>query len=213
MRAFRLALVALPLAALLPALLLAPRSALACSSALTITPSTGRFSWWVDALRAGRRIRSTSNPTTLISPSWLAWLSTSSGCETQSQLLFVDYASYMPQEEAHQWGGAGGACGIFDADPAGRYIVLALYDMPDGSLRSGRLSVYFLGDDPEAERYDRALQRLHSDLALVAPAAGVGPGAEGSSRVALLAIGLAAATGLLAMLVARRRRNQPSLRD
>ena len=58
----------------------------------------------------------------------------------------VDGASYVLRED--RWLGSGGACGAFDDDPAGRYVVLGLYDSGQGQLLTTSLRTFYIGDDP-----------------------------------------------------------------
>jgi hypothetical protein len=46
------------------------------------------------------------------------------------------------------WAGASGACGALDKDPTGAYAVFGLAEQPDGSLRTNRLTTFYLDPAP-----------------------------------------------------------------
>jgi hypothetical protein len=126
------------------------------------------------------------------------------------QLDVVDGASLeiYDHEPRHVWVGASGACGAFDFDPTGVYAVLGLRKDAFGRYRPSLPLVFFIGDDPEGEHYDRALERLASLAPGTLPSSG-GPPPE-SSRFAIplpaVATGLALlAAGSLIALRARRK--------
>jgi hypothetical protein len=58
------------------------------------------------------------------------------------------------------WGGAGGACGSFDADPTGRYAIMGLRRPPNGTYGANRLLTFFLGDEPVGDGFEFAMNRL-----------------------------------------------------
>ncbi|MBK7124795.1 MAG: hypothetical protein IPH65_02565 [Dehalococcoidia bacterium] len=92
----------------------------------------------------------------------------------------VDFASYGNGKDTGEyqapdritWSGAGGACGAFDEDPRGKYIVIGF--TPRYPWQANRLQVLFLGDEPSGERYEWAMARL-------APLGGPYPPAAGNS--------------------------------
>jgi hypothetical protein len=58
------------------------------------------------------------------------------------------------------WSGSGGACGSFDEDPTGLYMISALYWDERGYFRMGRLANPFIGAGPEGEPYESIVARL-----------------------------------------------------
>ncbi len=108
------------------------------------------------------------------------------------------------------WGGAGGACGSFDEDPPGRYIIAALYRRPDGSFQMGRPATVFLADNPGGDYYDAVVQKLTANVG--PPAAGSGHATPARSAslsppaIAVSLVLLAASAALLAASLPRRRR-------
>ena len=98
------------------------------------------------------------------------------------------------------WFGAGGACGILDDDPSGKYVVFGLVATPDGSLQTMRLQMFYLSALP----YDPdTVAKLSQRIAL--PVAGLGAKSRGRVRVeALLAAGVMLCIGGVAARVIRR---------
>lgn len=118
-------------------------------------------------------------------------------------------------ERQLRWYGGSGACGSFDEDPTGLYIIAALYRDDRGYYRMNRLANAFLGYEPGGEQYDYAVARLTYE---------VGPPVTGTvdTRVAAsrgpdsylsLAGGvLAAAGGAVFLVTFPRRRVLPGTR-
>ncbi len=88
------------------------------------------------------------------------------------------------------WAGASGACGALDEDPTGAYAVLGLSQQPDGSLRTNRLTTFYLNPAP----YDPGTIARLEVLGL--PATGHGPATvaseDPSTREILIALTAAA---------------------
>ncbi len=74
------------------------------------------------------------------------------------------------------WAGGSGACGAFDFDPTGKYVVLGLSKAEDGTLHTHRLHTFFVGDRAEltASRYQSILDHLTGFGLIVPPATGSG---------------------------------------
>jgi hypothetical protein len=75
-----------------------------------------------------------------------------------ADLVIVDTGSYFPR--AAGWYGGSGACGSFDADPSGLYVVAGLTWAEDGTYRMNRLRTLFLGQTASGLYYDKAVTRL-----------------------------------------------------
>jgi hypothetical protein len=98
----------------------------------------------------------------------------------QDFLYVYDVASLINQSQRQMsghWAGGGGACGAFDADPKGKYVVLGLSrSSEDGSLRTNRLRTFFVGDKSEltGEREAEILGHLSRFGLIVPPSTGSG---------------------------------------
>lgn len=106
---------------------------------------------------------------------------------TAVPLVLVDSASLTIISEdgtKTAWVGAAGACGSFDEEPTGLYVIAALYRDQRGNYRMSRITTVFLGQEPGGERYDFVVAKLTEN---------VGPPVVGSA-------GLAAADGGSAMV-------------
>ncbi len=89
----------------------------------------------------------------------------------------VDIASLILSSQdggQRMWAGAAGACGSFDDDPTGLYIIAALYRDDLGNYRMGRPATVFVGRDPGGTNYDFIVAKL---------TANVGPPQAGTGRV------------------------------
>ncbi len=108
------------------------------------------------------------------------------------------------------WGGAAGACGSFDEDPTGRYVIAALYRRPDGSFQMGRPATVFLSDNPGGDYYDAVVQKLTANVGPPAAGSGLARGVDVRSgfhpAIAVPLVLLAASAALLAASLLRRRR-------
>lgn len=124
---------------------------------------------------------------------------------TSDTVRVVDIASLSKSPSG--WFGASGGCGSFDEDPTGKYIILGLEPYPDDEalVRSNRLWLLYIGDEPKGEWYERALARL-------APLGPPSPPNAGNTiaptHTPATALGWALITcsiGLAASAIARRR--------
>jgi hypothetical protein len=70
----------------------------------------------------------------------------------------IDNGSYMPGADG--WFGGLGACGSFDADPTGSYVIAGLSRAEDGTYQMNRLRTFFVGKAPSGSNYETALARL-----------------------------------------------------
>jgi hypothetical protein len=66
----------------------------------------------------------------------------------------------------NQWVGASGACGAFDSDPTGKYIIFGLAIDDFGHYRSNRLLNFHIGDNPPT---DYSSSRFLGDLETLLP--------------------------------------------
>lgn len=116
-----------------------------------------------------------------------------------------DFSSYS--ESPAGWFGGSGACGKFDEDPTGRYMIAGLAPSTDypGSYTGGRLWLFYIGDAPEGEAYDRALERL-SPLGPPSPPAAGNSISSPEPEMPILAVSLLAISATLAALALARRR-------
>ena len=106
-------------------------------------------------------------------------------------LQVVDLASLSKSPPG--WFGASGACGNFDEDPVGKYLIIGLepYEADGTLVRSNRIWLLYIGDEMEGEWYERAQARL-APLGPPSPpsagnSAGSAPGIAPALGVALLA--------------------------
>jgi hypothetical protein len=77
------------------------------------------------------------------------------------QIDFEDGASLIKNPQGDfQWEGASGACGSFDVDPKGVYVIMGLERADDGTYRSNRLLIFFIGSEPKSDGYEQALARM-----------------------------------------------------
>lgn len=94
------------------------------------------------------------------------------GAVTMNVLRFVDDASVVlepgPQAEQVRFFGASGGCGVLDADPVGRYVVIALKRSADGELHANRLYGAAFGTGPT----DPALQWVLERQRVMLPSTG-----------------------------------------
>jgi hypothetical protein len=75
-----------------------------------------------------------------------------------ADLVVIDSGSYFPR--SGDWHGGAGACGSFDADPSGLYLIAGLTRAQDGTYRMNRLRTFFLGQSASGIYYDKAVTRL-----------------------------------------------------
>ena len=97
-----------------------------------------------------------------------------------TKLSFIDSRSLVVDAGGpgshDEWAGASGGCGAFDSEPTGIYAVMGLSKNNDGEYGSNRLRVFFYGEEPRGEEYERALARMASyPGAAGLPALGSGP--------------------------------------
>jgi hypothetical protein len=98
------------------------------------------------------------------------------GASTQT-IEAIDAASLLREDHAADgsWAGSSGACGAFNADPAGMYVVLGLTHAPDGSLRTNLLLNFYTGTEPPGGfRLERMREVLGSFGLMSLPALGSG---------------------------------------
>ena len=111
----------------------------------------------------------------------------------------------------YHWYGSSGACGSFDEDPTGLYIIAALSRDERGYFRMNRLANVFIGYEPGGVYYDSAVAYLTSEVGPPATGTG-GPGVSvpdtNDSRAAVL--GALLATAGVALFLATTRNTEAS---
>ena len=125
--------------------------------------------------------------------------------QIQSTVEVVDHASLSVAPPG--WFGGSGACGSFDEDPKGKYVILGLstYEPDPSLMASNRIWLFYIGDAPQGEAYERALERL-APLGPPAPPAVGNSSTTGADDLPVLAVSLfAISRALSALWVARRR--------
>ena len=125
--------------------------------------------------------------------------------QIQSTVAVVDHASLSVAPPG--WFGSSGACGSFDENPKGKYVILGLstYEPDPSLMASNRIWLFYIGDAPQGEAYERALERL-SPLGPPAPPAVGNSTATGVKDLPILAVSLLAVSGALSALWFARRR-------
>jgi hypothetical protein len=90
------------------------------------------------------------------------------------------------------WFGASGACGKFDQDPTGKYIILGIdrFEHDPALMAGSRIWLVYIGDAREGDAYVQALARLSVLGPPSPPAAGNTP-SEPARQPSLAAAGLA----------------------
>jgi hypothetical protein len=120
-------------------------------------------------------------------------------------LAIVDPATLMVFPSGESWAGSSGACGAFDDDPTGKYVILGLNLQDDGTLRPSRLFISFFDDGPAGEEYDGAVAYLTGRLVNpILPDTGTGPSGSSAIPFTSLASVFMFAGGLLALRPAVR---------
>ena len=149
-----------------------PRVALACSAGSDWDPIAdsdviveGRITGWTEAGESSAPMFTTVQVYLDLQKTW----------KGNATTTFVDPTSRL-KGPADAWGGGGGACGVFDEDPTGAYVILGLSYSPagQGQLVSNRLKVLYMGEASEGERYEAALERLASLSSVRPPVTGSG---------------------------------------
>jgi hypothetical protein len=123
---------------------------------------------------------------------------------------FLDLSSRLkdPLPNGNQWGGSGGSCAAFGADPTGRYVIMGLKREDDGSLRSGGIfKRFFLGDRDQlsGETYDCVRASLARYGLTTLPSVGHGPTptAAGSDYLVLVLASILSLAGAWLLLWSR----------
>lgn len=98
-------------------------------------------------------------------------------------ITVIDQASYAPDHARmvehkplyrDEWLGSSGACGAFDSDPAGAYVILGLNLHEDGTYRTSRPISFYVGAGtwPLGPGYQLALQRVGAEMPIRPPGTG-----------------------------------------
>jgi hypothetical protein len=77
----------------------------------------------------------------------------------------VDANSLEIYNGVERWVGSSGACGAFDADPSGQFVILGLNRDHFERYRTGLPLVFFVGPEPAGEHYERATDGLNNAMA------------------------------------------------
>lgn len=80
--------------------------------------------------------------------------------EAGPTVSFIDRTSLASGSAQELWVGSGGACGVFDAEPTGQYLVLGLDREPNGTYRASLPLRFFGGAEPAGPVYEQAVARL-----------------------------------------------------
>jgi hypothetical protein len=109
--------------------------------------------------------------------------------------------------ESPRWEGSSGACGAFDLDPTGKWIVMGLSIAEDGTYSSSRILTFYLGNGPTGEEYQQALSRLASfEEAAGLPVTGsAAPSSRSATAVGVFLSAVAVLAGLSMFAVAADR--------
>lgn len=91
--------------------------------------------------------------------------------ESDTTIQFVDRTSLSLSGSEESWAGSSGACGVFDSEPVGQYIVLGLDTGLDGSYLSNLMLVFFQGPEPAGDGYTQAMSRLNDLTQRLTPTA------------------------------------------
>lgn len=124
-------------------------------------------------------------------------------------LTLIDLASLdaYSSDENPTWAGGSGACGSFDWDPTGQYLIAVISPSSHvpGAYGVSRIGTFYIGDAPEGEWYERALARLAPLGPPSPPNAGNSPPPGGAPLAPLGAALIACSVILAAAATARRR--------
>jgi len=122
-----------------------------------------------------------------------------------AELTVLDFSSYSKNPDG--WFGSSGACGTFDEDPRGRFMIVALTPTQNhpGSYTAGLPRLFYIGDGPEGEAYEQALERL-SPLGPPSPPAAGNTTTPPGDELPVLALSLLAISATLIALPLVRRR-------
>ena len=125
-------------------------------------------------------------------------------------LLDRNTVQRLPEDKDVSWIGSSGACGAFNFDPTGRYGIMGLTRLEDGTYAPNLLKVFFIGDGPDSKgeqarpaTYQEAIDRLRGHPAAASlPTLGTGPAPSTVTNhlvaaVVALGIALLAAGGTL----------------
>lgn len=86
-----------------------------------------------------------------------------------STVQCIDPTSLSASGNGATWVGSSGACGVFDSEPSGQYLVLGLTNVPDGSYRSNLILMFFRGPEPAGDAYTQAMERLRTRTQRLTP--------------------------------------------
>ena len=117
-----------------------------------------------------------------------------------AEVTLVNGASLYPTSQDGTktgWGGSGGACGSFDEDPTGLYLIAGVYRDEFGNYRMNRTPTMFLGRSASGPNYEFAVARAaraigapSSGNAKVLAGTGTGGGIVDAFEVGFIAVGV-----------------------
>ncbi len=123
----------------------------------------------------------------------------------------------LPGATEVRWIGSSGSCGAFNFDPTGRYGIMGLSQLGDGTYMPSLLKVFFIADEPDGKgdqprpnTYQEAIDTLQSHLQLTSlPALGTGPAPSTSTSNITLSVAALGVALLLASLSIRYMSRRP----
>jgi len=129
------------------------------------------------------------------------------------RVTFVDYGSAWQRPDGSVHWGAGGTCGILEADPTGKYALIVFGRWPDGRLLVNKIFGATFGGGPDDPQVEQLRQRLFLRLQPgTMPRAGDGAvGMKAGDRMSwLAACGALVIGGLLLQRRIKRPRSEAS---
>lgn len=164
----RSSVIAVTLLVLLGAQLLTAVPAHACSAGLDFNPVVeadvivgGRVTMWE---RLASETPSPFIPIQVTMEVDQHWKGT-----TATTIQFIDRTSLVSSGAGATWAGSSGACGLFDNEPTGQYLVLGVDRTADGAYVSNLMLRFFRGSAPAGDAYRQALNRLTALQQLLTP--------------------------------------------
>jgi hypothetical protein len=88
---------------------------------------------------------------------------------TATTIQFIDHTSLTSSATSEAWVGSSGACGLFDSEPTGQYLVLGFDTPSDGTYRSNLLLLFFRGPEPSGDGYRQATHWLRAMIQQLTP--------------------------------------------
>jgi hypothetical protein len=156
------------LLALLGAQLRTAVPAYACSAGLDFNPAAeadvivgGRMTGWERLASDARSPFIAVQVTMEVDQHWKG--------TTATTIVFIDRTSLVSSGAGATWAGSSGACGLFDSEPTGQYLVVGFDRMADGAYESHLMFQFFRGSAPAGDAYRQAINRLTALLPQLTP--------------------------------------------